>query len=363
MYLTRPILLLSDLSKSNHESLQSNVHMEEVPYVTPLTAAKLWARFLCILVFAISMAGSMNASAQGYPAKPITLVVVVPPGAATDIFARVIARRMAELMGRQVVVLNRDGASGRIGTQFVAKSAPDGYTLLWQSSSLTIRAVWDDSLPYDPIRDFLPIGLVAKIPFLLVVHPSVPVKNVKELITLAKSRPGKLNYGSAGSFGFTHLAAELLKLKAKIDILHVPYRGTALVASDLLGGQIDLAFVGPTTALPHLSNGKLRALATTGAERSAAFSDIPTMVEAGVADYEFTQWYGMLAPNGTPQALIAILNTTLRKAMDDLDVKKRIVDEAGVVTPTTPEEFGMLLKDDLTKKAKLIKEAGIKRQQ
>lgn len=298
--------------------------------------------------------------AEAYPVRPITLVVAFPPGAATDAFARVAAARMSELLGRQIVVANRDGASGMIGTDYVAKSRPDGYTLLWQSSSLTISAVSGKALPYDIIGDFAPVGTYASIPFVLVVHPSLPVKTVRDLVALATARPGELNYGSAGAFGFNHMAAELLKLKTKINIVHVPYRGTALLTTDLLGGQVHMAFTGPTTALPHMKTGRMRALATTGATRSPTFSQVSTMSEAGVPGYEFSQWYGMLAPIKVPREIINLLSKTLAQSLEDPRVKQRMSDEAGVSFYTTPEAFAALLKDDLESKARLVREAGIK---
>jgi len=312
------------------------------------------------------MAGLMMASftlpsfAQPYPARAVSLVVAFPPGAATDAFARVAAAHMSEQFGRQILVVNRDGASGIVGTDFVAKARPDGYTLLWQSSSLTISAASGTKLPYDPIGDFSPVGTFAQIPFVLVVHPSLPVKNVSGLVALARTRRGELNYGSAGPLGFNHMAAELLKLKTKIDIVHVPYRGTALLTTDLLGGQVHMAFTGPTTALPHMKTARLRALATTGAERSPTFAQIPTMSEAGVPGYEFSQWYGMLAPLKTPREIVEVLNKALIKSLDDPTVKQRMAAEAGVPFPTTPDAFAGFMKEDLANKVSLIRAAGIK---
>ena len=302
-------------------------------------------------------------SGQAYPVKSMTLVVPFPPGAATDVFARAAGRRMGELLGQNIIILNRDGASGSIGTEMVAKSAGDGYTLLWGSSGpLAISPVWTEKLPYDPVRDFAPVSLFAKIPYLLVIHPLVPARNVKELLALAKANPGKLNFASSGTGGTAHLAAELFKSMTKIDIVHVPYRGTSLFATELIAGQVDLAFVGPTTALPHLAPGRMRALATTGTRRSEMFPDVPTMTEAGVAGYEFTQWYGLLVPARTPRDIVNLLNTTLLKAMDEADVKKRIVGEAAAAAPGTPEEFSVYLKSELAKNAKMIKDAKLKRE-
>ena len=307
--------------------------------------------------------GGLNAQAQSYPAKPMTLVVPFPPGAATDVFARAAGRRMGELLGQSIIILNRDGASGAIGTEMVAKAAGDGYTLLWGSSGpLAISPVWTEKLPYDPLRDFAPVSLFAKIPYLLIVHPAVPAKNVKELVALARAHPGKLNFASSATGGTAHLAAELFKSIAKIDIVHVPYRGTSLFATELIAGQVDLAFAGPTTALPHLAPGRIRALATSGARRAEMFPDVPTMSEAGVVGYEFTQWYGLLVPAKTPREIVNVLNASLLKAMDEPDVRKRIASEAAAPAQGSPEEFAAYLKGELAKNAKMIRDAKLRRE-
>lgn len=317
---------------------------------------KYCAGFLALACF------SAGVHAQAYPSRQMTLVVPFPPGAATDVFARAAGKRMGELMGQTIVVLNRDGASGAIGTEQVAKAAPDGYTLLWGSSGpLAISPVWTEKLPYDPLRDFAPVSLFAKIPYLLIVHPAVPAKNLRELIALAKAKPGKLNFASSGTGGTAHLAGELFKSMAKIDIVHVPYRGTSLFATELIAGQVDLAFAGPTTALPHLAPGRIRAIATTGSKRSEMFPDVPTMNEAGLAGYEFTQWYGLLVPAKTPRDIVNTLNANLLKAMDDADVKRRIASEAAAASQGTPEDFTAYLKSELAKNAKMIKDAKLKR--
>jgi tripartite-type tricarboxylate transporter receptor subunit TctC len=273
----------------------------------------------------------------------------------------VIARRMVDTLGQQIVVVNRDGASGVIGTDAVARAPPDGYTLLWATSSgLSILPALKQKLPYDPVRDFAPIGLGAKLAYVLVVHPSVPASNVKQLIALAKSRPGKLNYASAGTGGAPHMAGELFKAMAKIDIVHVPYRGTALFATDLVAGQVDLAFASPVTTLPFTGNGRLKPLAVTVNSRIDVYPDLPTMSEAGVTGYELTQWYAMLAPAKTPAEVIAALNGAMRKALEDAEVKKRITSEGGIPSPTTPDGLTAFIKAETAKYEKIIATAGIK---
>jgi tripartite-type tricarboxylate transporter receptor subunit TctC len=270
---------------------------------------------------------------------------------------------MSELLGQPIVVMNRDGASGTIGTDLVAKALPDGHTLLWGSSGpLAISPVWTEKLPYEPLRDLQPVSLFAKIPFLLVVHPSVPARSVKELIALARAKPGVLNFASSGTGGTAHLAAEMFLSMARIQMTHVPYKGTSLFATELLAGQVDLAFTGPTTALPHLKSQRYRALATTASERGELLPDLPTMSESGVAGYEFTQWYGLLVPARTPRDIVMLLNSTLHRAMEDAEVQRRIVQEGGRASPTTPEGFAALIRTDLDKNDELIRRLKLKRE-
>ena len=318
-------------------------------------------RVACATSMVLAASAALAAESQPYPRRPISLVVPFPPGAATDAFARVVGRRMVDAVGQQIVVINRDGAAGVIGTDAVARAAPDGYTLLWGTSSgLSILPALKQKLPYDPIRDFAPVGLGAKLAYVLIVHPTVPASNVKQLIALARSRPGKLTYASAGTGGAPHMAGELFKSLAKIDILHVPYRGTALFATDLVAGQVDLAFASPVTTLPFTSNGRLKPLAVTVDRRIDVYPDLLTMSEAGVTGYELTQWYAMLAPAKTPPEIVATLNAALRKALDDPEVKKRITSEGGIPSPTTPEGLTAFIKAETAKYEKIIAAAGIK---
>lgn len=303
------------------------------------------------------------ASAQGYPKRAVTIVVPFPPGAATDTFARAAARSMAAQLGHNFIADNRAGASGRIGTDQVARAAPDGHTLLWGSSGpLVITPVWGEKPPYDTLRDFAPVSLFAKIPFILVVHPSVPAKSLKDLIGVIRSKPGKLTYASSGVGGTSHLAGELFKSLAQVDLLHVPYKGTALFATELIAGQVDMAFAGPTTTLPHIQTGRMRAIAITSTERVPLVPNIPTIAEAGVPGYEFTQWYALLAPAKTPRDIVATLNAALLKSMHDADVKTRVGSEGGVFVPQTPEQFSAFLSAELQKNAKTIRDAGLKRE-
>jgi tripartite-type tricarboxylate transporter receptor subunit TctC len=301
---------------------------------------------------------------QTYPQRPVTLVVPFPPGAATDAFARVVADRMTKVLGQQMVVINRDGASGIIGTDSVARAAADGYTLVWGTSSgLAILPALGRKMPFDPQRDLAPVSLGAKLAYLLVVHPSLPVRSVKELIAFAKARPGKLNFASAGVGGAPHLAAELFRTMAGLDIVHVPYRGTALFATDLVGGQVEMAFASPVTTLPFTNVGRLRPLAVTTTTRVDAYPDLPTMAEAGLPGYELTQWYAMLAPAKTATEVVATLNAAMRKALEDPEVRRRITSEGGVPSPTSPQGLAEFIRSETAKFQKIAKTAQLKMDQ
>ena len=302
-----------------------------------------------------------QAHAQAYPSKPMTLIVTFPPGAATDTFARVAARRMSDMLGQQMVVVNRDGAGGITATGAAAKAAPDGYTLLWGTSGpMTISQAWGVKLPYDTIKDFAPIGVFTRIPFFLVVHPSLPVKNPRELVALAKAKPGVLNYASGGLGGISHFAGELFKALAGVNLTHVPYRGTAIFETELVSGLVEVAFVSPTVAQRNAApRERLRVLATTGAQRSFLFPNVPTMAEGGVRGYQFNQWYGMLGPARLPPQLVSTLNGALMKSLEDSDVRKRIVAEGGTSVPNTAEQFAASLETELREYTKTIKAAGL----
>ncbi len=318
----------------------------------------------CFKLLAVSLATACaftGAHAQKYPERPVTLVIPFPPGASTDAFGRLIAQRMALDLKQQVVVVNRDGAAGVIGTNYVARSAPDGYTLLWGTSSgLAIMPALKRKLPYDPQRDFAPVSLGAKVSWVLAVHPSVPAGSVKDLVALAKKHPGKLNFASAGTGGAPHLAGELFKVTTGIDVVHIPYRGTALFAVDLVAGQVDYGFASPLTTLPFTRTGRLKALAVTAAKRIDVYPDIPTMAEAGYPGFELTQWYAMVAPAGTPANIITTLNTAIRNALTDPKVIQRLANDGGMPAPTTPEGLAEFIRNDTASYARIAEKAGIK---
>jgi tripartite-type tricarboxylate transporter receptor subunit TctC len=302
-----------------------------------------------------------NAGAQEYPTKPIRLVITYPPGGNTDLVGRALALKLGEFMGQQVVVDNRGGAGGVLGSMITAQSAPDGYTImLGTSAGMVINPLLSRKLTYDPVRDFAPVSMVVIVPQLLVINPQLPVKNVRELIAFAKAKPGYLNAGSSGVGTPNHFGTELLKWLAGVDIVHVPYKGGAPALTDLLGGQIQMAFSSVPAVLPHIKAGRLVALGVGSAKRSPALPNIPTIAEAGVPGYEYTTWYGIFAPAKTPRTLIARLNTEIVKAMETPDIKDRFTALGGDPDPGTPEELRAYMANESAKWAKIIKAANIR---
>ena len=302
-----------------------------------------------------------NAGAQEYPTKPIRLVITYPPGGNTDLVGRALALKLGEFMGQQVVVDNRGGAGGVLGSMITAQSAPDGYTImLGTSAGMVINPLLSRKLTYDPVRDFAPVSMVVIVPQLLVINPQLPVKNVRELIAFAKAKPGYLNAGSSGVGTPNHFGTELLKWLAGVDIVHVPYKGGAPALTDLLGGQIQMAFSSVPAVLPHIKAGRLVALGVGSAKRSPALPNIPTIAEAGVPGYEYTTWYGIFAPAKTPRTLIARLNAEIVKAMETPDIKDRFTALGGDPDPGTPEELRAYMANESAKWAKIIKAANIR---
>lgn len=301
------------------------------------------------------------ASAQGYPTRPIRMLVPFPAGGSFDIFARVIAQKLSAAFGQQVVVDNRGGASGIIAAELAARAAPDGYTLLFGGAGpLSIVPALHAKLPYDPLKDFAPVSLVATAPHMLVTHPSLPVKTVQDLIALAKAKPGQLNYATGGIGGPPHLAAELLKNMASIDIVHVPYTGGAQATTATVAGQVHLYFASMASAVPLVKEGKLKGIAVTSAKRTAAAPEFPTIAESGVPGYELLIWFAIVAPAATPKPLIARLNAEVVKAIGAADTRKRFIAFATDPASSTPEELAAFNRSEIVKWTKIIKSAGIK---
>jgi tripartite-type tricarboxylate transporter receptor subunit TctC len=300
------------------------------------------------------------ASAQTYPDRPITLVVPYPAGGGNDVLARLVAERMSKALNATIVVENRGGAGGTIATRQVAKSPPDGYTMLIATSSLAINPSLYPNIGYDPIKDFAPIGLLASGANVALVHPSVPANSIAELIDLAKKNPGKLNFASTGSGSSVHLAAELFAAMAGIKINHVPYRGSGPALNDLLGGHVTMMFATVPSSAGIVNSGKVRALAVSSSKRLAAFPDLPTIAEAGLPGYAAELHYGLVAPAGTPRPIIDKLNAALRSALEDQTLRDRLAREGAVPLPSTPEEYAADIAAEERMWGKIVRDAGVK---
>ena len=314
------------------------------------------------ILFLLSVLLCAGAAAQtpAYPTKPVRFIVPSAAGGGTDIIARAISLRLGEVLGQQFVVDNRPGAGQMIGIELAARSPADGYTILMAASTLAINPIMYKKVTYDPLRDFAPITQAASLPNVLVVHPSLAVKSLAELIAYAKQHPGQLNFASAGIGTSPQMSVELLKSMAGIDMVHVPYKGTAPGVVDLLAGQVLVMAPNVLTALPHIKSGKLRALAVTSAKRSVALPDIPTVAESGLAGYDSTQWYGVLAPAGTPRAVVARLHDEIVRALRDPDVMKRLAADGAEPVGSTPEDFAAFIRSESEKWAKVAAAAGIR---
>jgi len=305
--------------------------------------------------------GAAPSSAQDYPSKPIRLVVPYPPGSGTDIVGRLLAQRLGESLGQQVYVDNRPGAGATIGTAFVAKGTPDGYTILMADlGPLAIGPSFYRQLPYDPIKELAPISQVAVLPFVLVVHPSVPANNVPELIALAKAKPGQLNYASVGNGTAVHLATELFRQIAGIDIVHIPYKGSAPALTDLVAGRTSMMFVNVLSVRGFLESGQLRAVAIGTAERSPAMPEVPTVAESTQPNFRAGVWFGLLAPAETPRAIIDRLNAETVRVLQTPDFKAKLIEQGAESVPSSAEQFSALIQAEITKWADVIRSSGVR---
>jgi len=310
---------------------------------------------------AIALIAPVAAQGQGYPDKPIRVIVPVPAGGTPDVVARMVAPGLSNLLGQQLVMDNRGGAGGLIGAELAAKAIPDGYTLFFSSpGALTILPHLQKHVAYDTLRDFLPISLVSIGPFLLITHPSVPAKTVKELVTLAKSEPGKLNYASAGNGAANHLAMELFKSMADINLTHVPYKGAPQAVTDLIGGNVNLMFNSIPPVMQHIKSGRLRLLGVSSAKRSPQLPDVPTISEAGVPGYESITWFGLLAPAKTPSPIVTRLHEALVKVVRTPEMKAQLELQGYDPVGSTPAEFATFIRAESAKYAKVVKLSGAK---
>ena len=317
---------------------------------------------IAVLAASLLVPGAVFAQGSGeaYPARTVRVVIGLAPGGGTDIQARLFAQKLSENMGRPFVVENRTGAGGTIAYAQVAKSPPDGYTLMGVTSGYTITPAVYSKLPYDPVKDFAPISLVAQAPFLLLTHPSLPVRSVKDLLALARAKPAMLDCGSAGHGSSTHMAYELFRTMAGVNIAHIPYKGTGPALIDAMAGQVHMLFGNVLSSLTHVKTGRLRALAVTTAKRSMVLPDLPTVSESGVPGYENSTWFGLLAPAGTPAAVLNKLNAELVKASQSPDIVDRLAPDGGEPVGSTPEQFGRHLALEIARWRKVVKDAGMK---
>ena len=306
-----------------------------------------------------ALAGA-EAAAQAYPTKTVRVIVPYAPGGNTDFTARVIATKLSEVFGQQVVVENRPGGATNIGSDLVAKAPPDGYTMLMGGASNAINMSLYQKLPYDTLRDFAPVILCVKGANVLAVHPSLPARNLKELIALAKAQPGKLNYASSGLGSSNQMAGELLKMMAKVNIVHVPYKGNAPALTDLIGGHVEILFSGVPALVPHIKDGRIRALAIGSLKRFQALPDVPTIDESGLKGYEATTWFGLMAPARTPKEIVARWNTEVGRIIASREVSERFLSEGVEPMGGTPEQFGAFIRDEINKYAKVVKAANLK---
>lgn len=313
------------------------------------------------LLFATALTlGAAPAAAQGYPSKPVRLVVPFAPGGFTDVVARILGQKLSQSMGQQFIVENKAGAGSTIGSDFVAKAPPDGYTLLMVSSTHVISPHIYKSLPYDPIKSFTVVGKLVDSPYVLLVHPKVPAKNVQEFIALAKASPDKVHYASSGNGSAQHLMGGLFAAMTGSPIKHVPYKGSSGAANDLVAGVVESSFAGVPNALAQVPQGRLKALAVTTSKRAPQLPDVPTMQEAGVAGYDASVWLALLAPAGTPPDIVARLNTEIGRLMNSPETKKALFDAGVEPAPSSPEEMASYMTQELARWGKVVKDANIK---
>ena len=322
---------------------------------------------LCVLCAGLATATVSDASAQtlstgsgqAYPTKPVRFVIAFSPGGPSDILTRLVGTKLSEAMGQPFVFENRPGAGGNIAGEFVAKAPPDGYTLLMGNNSiLATNASLYKKMNFDPVKELAPVALLASQPNILVVHPSLPVKSVKDLVALAKSRPGQLNYASSGSGAAAHLAAELFKSSTGVSMVHIPYRGAGPALADMLAGQCQVMFATALSVQPHIKSGRLRPLAVTTSRRSATFPDLPTVAETGVKGFEATTWHGVVVTAGTPQAVIDRLNAEINKILKMPDMRERLRNQGAEIIGGTPQQFAAYIQAEIPKWAKVIKDSG-----
>ncbi len=317
------------------------------------------AGWLLAVVTAFAIAQSATVAAQAYPTKPIRFIVGFPPGGATEFIARLIGQKLTQSMGQQVIIDNRPGAAGNLGIELAARAAPDGYTLLLVAPNITISPSLYKKLAYDTMKDFAPIARVAAVPMVIVTPGNLPTPTLKDFIALAKAKPGQLNYASSGVGTSLHLAAELFKLQAGVNLMHIAYKGSSLAMNDVISGQVHTLFIGIPAPAPHIKTGRLRGLAVIAPQRSPTLPEVPTVAEAGMPNLEVITWYGIFAPAGTPRSIVTRLNAEINQAMQSADVKEKLAAQSTDAIIGTPEEFGAYVKKEIAKWAEVVRKAGI----
>ena len=315
--------------------------------------SKLIAAFTLIVAAALS-------HAQPYPAKPIRMILAFPPGGPTDIVARVLAQKLTEQMGQQVIVDNKPGAGGNIGAELAARAPNDGYTMFYNTSAIVINPALYGKASYDTLKDFVPVALTAAIPMVLVVHPSLPARNMKEFVDLVKSKPGQMSYSSSGTGTITHLASAMLTAQMGLNAVHIPYKGSAPGLVDLAAGQTQFMTDTINTAIAYIKDGRMRAIAVTSAKRSSVLPDLPTFHEAGLPGFDAAAWQGVVLPAGAPSEVVTKLNTEITKALQDAAVRARLAGQGADVYGSTPAEYGAYIRAEMPRWAKIIKESGAK---
>ena len=316
--------------------------------------------FVVFVVFVVAALMPLALQAQAWPARPIRYVVPFPPAGATDILARVVAEKLTGALGQSVVVENRPGAAGNVGTDFVVRAPADGYTLLMGTVAQTISETLYTKLSFSFDRDLAPVAMVGLVPNIMLVNTAVPAKTVQEFIALAKAQPGKINFASSGSGTSIHMSAELFKMLTGADIVHVPYKGSGPALADLLGGQVSVMFDNLTSSIGHVRGGRLRALAITSASRFPALPDLPTMQESGVAGYEASAWFGILVPKGTPREIVSRLNAEVNAAVSQPDAREKLLQQGAIANPISPDQFGVFIRNEIAKWGKVVKASGAK---
>jgi len=319
---------------------------------------RLLLRFAGV-VLAVAL-GAWSACGQAFPVRPVKLVVGFTPGGGVDINARMLAGKLTEIFGQSVLVENRPGAGTNIANEFVAKAAPDGYTLLINTAAVAINMSLYKNVPFDTLRDFAPVAVFSESQNIMLTNAAKPYKSAGDVVAAARAKPGALTFASAGSGSTQHLAGELFKLQTRTDILHVPYKGSAPATTALIAGEVDLVFINVPAILPHVKSGRLRALAAAGARRTALMPEVPTLREAGVNGVEVVVWYGVLAPAGTPREVVAILAGAIGRAARAPDIRQKLLDQGAEPVGSTPEEFGALLREEVTKWREVVRAAGLK---